>query len=179
MFVYVFAHHKKNRTVAHKCSRSGEAVSRYFNQCLLAVLKLHHMLLKTPVPISDDCTDDHWKYFKNCLGALDGTLISVALPAEHKSRYRTGKSNLATNVSRVCAQDMQFICVLPGWEGFAHDGHVLRDAISIPNGLKVVIIWWALVIVIHKDSLHHIEDKDITSIKSKGVDQKVLRSIST
>ncbi|KAL3507240.1 hypothetical protein ACH5RR_032622 [Cinchona calisaya] len=137
MFVYALAHHKKNRTVAHKFLRSGETVSRHFNQCLLAVLKLHHMLLKTPVPISDDCTDDRWKYFKNCLGALDGTLISVTPPAEHKSRYRTRKSNLATNVLGVCAPDMQFIYVLPGWEGSAHDGRVLRDAISRPNGLKV------------------------------------------
>ncbi|KAL3533009.1 hypothetical protein ACH5RR_006530 [Cinchona calisaya] len=137
MFVYVLAHHKKNRTVAHKFLRSGETVSRHFNQCLLAVLKLHHMLLKTPVLISDDCTDDRWKYFKNCLGALDGTLISVTPPAEHKSRYRTRKSNLATNVLGICAPDMQFIYVLPGWEGSAHNGRVLRDAISRPNGLKV------------------------------------------
>ncbi|XP_042471446.1 uncharacterized protein LOC122053459 [Zingiber officinale] len=32
---------------------------------------------------------------------------------------------------------MQFIYVLPGWEGSAHDGHVLRDAISRSTGLKV------------------------------------------
>ncbi|XP_037450574.1 uncharacterized protein LOC119320706 [Triticum dicoccoides] len=32
---------------------------------------------------------------------------------------------------------MQFIYILPGWEGSAHDGHVLRDAISRPNGLRV------------------------------------------
>ncbi|KAL3506879.1 hypothetical protein ACH5RR_032261 [Cinchona calisaya] len=137
MFVYVLAHHKKNRTVAHKFLRSGETVSCNFNQCLLVILKLHHMLLKTPVPISDDCTDDRWKYFKNCLGALDGTLIKVTPPAEHKSRYRTRKPNLATNVLGVCAPDMQFIHVLPTCEGSAHDGRVLRDAISRPNDLKV------------------------------------------
>ncbi|XP_039128388.1 protein ALP1-like [Dioscorea cayenensis subsp. rotundata] len=32
---------------------------------------------------------------------------------------------------------MQFIYVLSGWEGSAHDGRVLRDAITKPNGLKV------------------------------------------
>ncbi|GJY86912.1 ALP1-like protein [Tanacetum coccineum] len=32
---------------------------------------------------------------------------------------------------------MQFIYVLPGWEGSAHDGRVLRDAISRPDGLKI------------------------------------------
>lgn len=37
----------------------------------------------------------------------------------------------------VCAPDMQFIYILPGWEGSAHDGRVLRDAISRPNGLHV------------------------------------------
>ena len=42
-----------------------------------------------------------------------------------------------TNVLGVCAPDMQFIYMLPGWEGSAHDGRVLRDAISRPNGLRV------------------------------------------
>ncbi|KAK3139684.1 hypothetical protein QOZ80_5AG0387870 [Eleusine coracana subsp. coracana] len=42
-----------------------------------------------------------------------------------------------TNVLGVCAPDMQFIYVLPGWEGSAHDGRVLRDAVSRPNGLRV------------------------------------------
>nr|XP_048322164.1 uncharacterized protein LOC125419702 [Ziziphus jujuba var. spinosa] len=32
---------------------------------------------------------------------------------------------------------MEFIFVLPGWEGFASDSRVLRDAINRPNGLKV------------------------------------------
>ncbi|KAF2306430.1 hypothetical protein GH714_018010 [Hevea brasiliensis] len=41
------------------------------------------------------------------------------------------------NVLGVCSPDMQFIYVLPGWEGSTHDGRVLRDAISRPNGLKV------------------------------------------
>ncbi|XP_060675003.1 protein ALP1-like [Ziziphus jujuba] len=32
---------------------------------------------------------------------------------------------------------MEFIFVLPGWEGSASDSRVIRDAISRPNGLKV------------------------------------------
>ena len=42
-----------------------------------------------------------------------------------------------TNVLGVCAPDMQFIYVLPSWEGSAHDGRVLRDAITRPNGLRI------------------------------------------
>ena len=50
-FLYILAHHLKNRTVKNTFFRSGETVSRQFNLCLLAVLKLHYLLLKTPEPI--------------------------------------------------------------------------------------------------------------------------------
>lgn len=56
---------------------------------------------------------------------------------EERGRYRTRKGNLAMNVLGVCTPNMEFVFVLPGWEGSAHDGRILRDAISRPNGLKV------------------------------------------
>ncbi|KAG6506396.1 hypothetical protein ZIOFF_031719 [Zingiber officinale] len=136
-FIYVLAHHKKNRTISLLFHRSQETVSRHFNLCLHAILKLHHILLQTPEPISENCEDDRWKPFKGCLGALDGTFIPVTPPKEEKQRYRTRKGGIATNVLGVCSPNMQFIYVLPGWEGSAHDGRILRDAISRPTGLKV------------------------------------------
>uniref|UniRef100_A0A803LQD3 25S rRNA (uridine-N(3))-methyltransferase BMT5-like domain-containing protein n=1 Tax=Chenopodium quinoa TaxID=63459 RepID=A0A803LQD3_CHEQI len=137
MFLYTLSHHKKNRSIGHYFYRSGESVIRQFNLCLLAVLKLHHHLLKKPTPITEDCEDSRWKCFQNCLGALDGTFIKVHVPNEDRGRYRTRKENLAMNVLSVCTPNMEFVFVLPGWEGSAHDGRVLRDAISRPNGLKV------------------------------------------
>lgn len=136
-FLYTLAHHLKNRTIGRFFFRSGETVSRQFNLCLLAVLKLQHLLLKTPDPIPENSTDNTWKNFKNCLGALDGTAIKVTVPTHLKGRYRSRKADIVTNVLGVCAPDMQFIYMLPGWEGSAHDGRVLRDAISRPNGLRV------------------------------------------
>ncbi|KAL2902328.1 hypothetical protein RDABS01_027410 [Bienertia sinuspersici] len=38
--------------------RSGETVSRQFHACLLAILKLHDVLLKKPPPIQEDCHED-------------------------------------------------------------------------------------------------------------------------
>ncbi|KAJ8749125.1 hypothetical protein K2173_013732 [Erythroxylum novogranatense] len=136
-FLYVLAHHKKNRTISLLFHRSGKTISRHFNRCLLAILKLHEVLLKRPQPITEDCEDNRWKSFKGCLGALDGTLIKVTPPSDQKPRYRTRKANIATNVLGVCCPNMQFIYVLPGWEGSTHDGRVLRDAINRPDGLKV------------------------------------------
>ena len=64
MFLFTLAHHRKNRSIANYFVRSGESVSRQFNLCMHAVLKLHHHLLKKPTPIPDDCQDGRWKLFK-------------------------------------------------------------------------------------------------------------------
>ncbi|KAJ0020702.1 hypothetical protein Pint_31654 [Pistacia integerrima] len=114
-------------------SRLGETLSRKFH----IVLKMHSILLKKSEPIPENSTDECWRWFKNCLGALDGTYIRVHVDASDKPRYRTRKGEIATNVLGVCTPDMQFIYVLPRWEGSAVDGRVLRDAISRRNDLKV------------------------------------------
>ncbi|KAL7191619.1 hypothetical protein ACSBR2_023657 [Camellia fascicularis] len=160
--------------------RSGQTVSKHFNNVLKAMLRLYGLLLKKPAPITANCTNDRWSCFQNCFGALDGTYVKVLAPAIDKPRYRTRNGEIATNVLglmdvsgsvlfmyvvfipllnlincvrlfplgcwltlygntifSVCSQDMQFIYVLPGWEGSASDSWVLRDAVSRPNGLKV------------------------------------------
>ncbi|XP_021753802.1 protein ALP1-like [Chenopodium quinoa] len=73
----------------------------------------------------------------NCLGALDGTYINVNVPSQERPKYRTRKGTIAMNVLGVCAPNMQFIYVLPGWEGSAHDMRVLQNALSRPNGFRV------------------------------------------
>ncbi|XP_057249238.1 protein ALP1-like [Beta vulgaris subsp. vulgaris] len=41
------------------------------------------------------------------------------------------------NVLGVCTPNLEFVYVLPRWEGLAHDCRVLQNAISRPNGLRV------------------------------------------
>ncbi|KAK6143233.1 hypothetical protein DH2020_023581 [Rehmannia glutinosa] len=77
LFLFVLAHHKKNRVVRFDFKRSGQTVSRHFHDVLNAVLRLHTLLLVTPQPVEDNCTNPIWKWFKGCLGALDGTYIKV------------------------------------------------------------------------------------------------------
>ncbi|KAG6506626.1 hypothetical protein ZIOFF_031953 [Zingiber officinale] len=108
-------------------------------------MRLHDILLKKSEPITQDCQDERWKCFQGCLGALDGPLIKVTPPSEEKSRYRTRKGCISTNVLGVCCPNMEFIYVLPGWEGSAHDGRVLRNAISRPHGLRVPRGYYYLV----------------------------------
>ena len=74
---------------------------------------------------------------QGCLGALDGTHIDVLVSNEDKPRYRTRKGHVATNTLAVCDQQMQFVYLLPGWEGSAADSRVLKDAVSKEDGFKV------------------------------------------
>ncbi|PPD98525.1 hypothetical protein GOBAR_DD04434 [Gossypium barbadense] len=137
MFLHIISHHLKNRVIKHHFRRSEETVSRAFHSVLNAVIRLEDVLFKKPEPITADSSDTRWKWFKNCLGALDGTHIKIRVPTVDKPRYRTRKGDIATNTLGVCTPEMQFVYVLPGWEGSVADGRVLRDAISRRHGLKV------------------------------------------
>ena len=78
-------------------------------------------------------------FFKDCIGALDGTHIPCKVRASEAKPYRNRKGFLSQNVLAACSFDLQFVYVLPGWEGSASDGCVLTDAMNnkgffIPHG---------------------------------------------
>ncbi|KAB2617435.1 hypothetical protein D8674_013304 [Pyrus ussuriensis x Pyrus communis] len=62
------------------------------------------------------------KHGLDCIRAIDGTHIPASM-----SGY---------NVT-ACNFDLEFMYVLSGWEGSAHDSRVLNDALTRRNGLKV------------------------------------------
>ncbi|KAL8501761.1 hypothetical protein ACS0TY_021036 [Phlomoides rotata] len=97
------------------------------------------VLLITPVPIPEDSSDNRWRYFKGCIGALDGTYIPVKVPHSDIPRYRNCKGNVSVNVLAVCDKNMNYIYVLSGWEGSAVDSRILRDAVTRTDGLRVLM----------------------------------------
>ncbi|KAL8543844.1 hypothetical protein ACS0TY_004412 [Phlomoides rotata] len=123
MFLSILAHHKKNRVIKFDFRRSGQTVSHYVHIVLRAVLSLHTLFLVKPTPVTDDSMDSRWKWFKGCLGALDGTYINLHVPSCDKPRFRTRKGRISTN------------------EGSAADCRVLHNAVLRPNGLKVPKGW--------------------------------------
>ncbi|XP_016199600.1 uncharacterized protein LOC107640603 [Arachis ipaensis] len=96
-FLIILAHHTKNRSIQVRFYRYGETISRYFHKVLRSVLRVQSILFAKADPVSEDCVDPRWKWFKGCLGALDGTYIDVTVPKSDKSRYRTRKSRISTN----------------------------------------------------------------------------------
>ncbi|KAL8482301.1 hypothetical protein ACS0TY_028461 [Phlomoides rotata] len=117
--------------------RSDQTVSNYIHIVLRAILSLHTLFLVKATPVTDDSTDSRWKWFKGCLGALDGTYIDLHVPSCDKPHFRTRKGRISTNVLGACDRNLIFVYVLPGWEGSAADCRVLRNTVLRPNGLKV------------------------------------------
>ncbi|KAI9168799.1 hypothetical protein LWI28_002116 [Acer negundo] len=78
-----------------------------------------------------------YPYFKDCIGAIDGTHISASVIGRDKSSYCNRHEIISQNVLAACNFDLEFIYVLSGWEGSAHDSKVLNDTLSRRNRLKV------------------------------------------
>ncbi|GFY82716.1 pentatricopeptide repeat (PPR) superfamily protein [Actinidia rufa] len=88
IFLWILGHHNKNRPTKFQFLRSEETVSRHFNAVLLAVLRLYAQLWYRPQPVLANDPDPRWRWFENCVGALDGTYVPVHPPAKDRARYR-------------------------------------------------------------------------------------------
>ncbi len=89
-----------------------------------------------PLCILDDA--DFYPYFKDCIGAIDGTHIPTFVPERIRAPFRSHKGEISQNVLAACSFDLKFVYTLPGWEGSALDSHVYQDArakdFQIPEG---------------------------------------------
>jgi hypothetical protein len=79
-----------------------------------------------------------WPYFKDAIGALDGSHIHSAPPASERFAHRNRKGFISQNCLFGCSFDLLFVYSLTGWEGSATDARVYEDArssdLEIPEG---------------------------------------------
>ncbi|CAL8157103.1 unnamed protein product [Prunus armeniaca] len=78
-----------------------------------------------------------YPYFKDCIGVIDGTHILAMVRGRDLINYCNRHGKILQNVLAACKFDLEFMYVLSGWEGSAHDSKLLNDALSRRNGLKV------------------------------------------
>ncbi|XP_026397203.1 uncharacterized protein LOC113291938, partial [Papaver somniferum] len=71
-----------------------------------------------------------YPYFKDCIGDMDGTHIPAMVEKRNAAVYRNRHGITSQNVLAVCNFDLEFIYVLSGWEGSAHDSKILNDAMT-------------------------------------------------
>ena len=79
-----------------------------------------------------------WPYFKDAVGALDGSHIHSSPPACERNSYWNRKGFTSQNCLFGCSFDLQFVFTYTGWEGSATDARVyesaLLDGLDIPEG---------------------------------------------
>ncbi|KAL0385195.1 UNVERIFIED_CONTAM: hypothetical protein Sradi_2913800 [Sesamum radiatum] len=134
LFMQTVGMHKRQRDNMERFQHSLETINRRFHRVLSALCAMAPELL-TPPNFTDTHSKvannpDFYPYFKDCVGAIDGTLVPAWVPRVDQNRYRSRKGRLAQNVLAICDFDMNFTYVYAGWEGSAADARVLDHAVS-------------------------------------------------
>ncbi|KAL4328260.1 hypothetical protein AHAS_Ahas13G0182300 [Arachis hypogaea] len=117
----------------------GETVSRHFHEVLVACLRLSIKYIKPSDPefqnVHGKIKNDqrYWPFFKNAIGAIDGTHIPCVVSPSDQPKFIGRKGYPTQNIMAICDWDMCFIFALPGWEGTAHDTRVFDNAITTPT----------------------------------------------
>jgi hypothetical protein len=71
-----------------------------------------------------------WPFFKDAIGAIDGSHIHVTPKAIKHPVYCNHKGFVSQNCLFACNFDLNFMYMLTGWEGSATDARVYEDACS-------------------------------------------------
>ncbi|XP_066324536.1 uncharacterized protein [Miscanthus floridulus] len=140
MFLHVVGNNERFRVVDLTFRRSAETISRFFQKVLYVVGELRNELIVPPA------TNGHprilgskrwYPYFKDCIGAIDGTHVLARVPVKMQAVFRGRKHTITQNVLAAMDFDLRFTYVLAGWEGSTHDALILSDALERDDGLRV------------------------------------------
>ena len=90
------------------------------------------------IPAKIQWNPKFFPYFRDAIGAIDGSHIPITPPALFRPLYCNCKGCLSQNVLFTCDFNLNFTYMLTGWEGSASDTCVYGDAIGtdllIPAG---------------------------------------------
>ncbi|KAK9273745.1 hypothetical protein L1049_018555 [Liquidambar formosana] len=140
-FLYMLGHNVRNRVTSFFFYRSLETTSRHYHCVLRAIISLEDQFLKQPnrseVPPQILHSSRFFPYFKDCIGALDGTHVRVKVSPIDAPRYRGRKDYPTQNVLAACSFDLRFTYVLPGWEGTASDSRIIKNALTREDNLQI------------------------------------------
>jgi hypothetical protein len=128
-----------SRFYIHPSINAGSVLTvmgfRAFNAVLKALVLLHQQIIEQPTPSQPVPSEilhnsKFFPYFKDCVGAVDGTHIHAHIPRSEQAAWRNRKGYISQNVFAACSFDLSFTFIHAGWEGSAHDTCVLKDALQ-------------------------------------------------
>ncbi|XP_072146428.1 protein ALP1-like [Setaria viridis] len=140
IFLHVVGHNQRFRVINLSFRRSFETISRHFQEVLYAVGELRQEMIQLPsTVVHPKIVGSHrWNpYFKDCIGAIDGTHVLARVPRSIRAAFLGRKHTTTQNVLAAVDFDLRFTYILAGWEGSAHDALILNDALEREDGLRV------------------------------------------
>lgn len=91
VFCHILGHNVRLRVIGSRFNRSTETIYRYFRIALQAILKLYKHVIRPPdgtTPSTISKSRRFYPYFKDCIGALDGTHVRASVPPEIQGKFR-------------------------------------------------------------------------------------------
>lgn len=121
-----------NRHIAERWQYSMSTISGVIQEVLGMFMSARADFFVPPtldkVPPQISISPKYNTFFQHCIGALDGSHIPAVVT--DPTNWRNRKGLITQNVLVVCNFDMTISFCLTGWEGSAHDGRVLADALT-------------------------------------------------
>ncbi|XP_052177582.1 uncharacterized protein LOC127791642 [Diospyros lotus] len=153
IFLMICGYGVGNRLIQEMFNHSGETISQQFHRVLVAVNKLAIDIIK-PHPNYNDGEGYHkpnnpkyLPFFKDCIGAIDGTHVKARLPRGEEVPYIGHKGYATQNILAIVDFNMCFTFAWAGWEGSAHDARIFGEAIHrsdlnfpYPTGEKYYLV---------------------------------------
>src|SRR6266540_2234973 len=133
LFLWTLGAPESNSQVADRFEHSVSTISNKFHHVLDCVDRMagDYIVPNDPTftEVHDSLTKPRfWSHFKDAIGAIDGTHITVIVPERGKVKYTNRKGYTSQNVLAICDFDMRFTFVVAGWPGSVHDTRVWTDA---------------------------------------------------
>jgi hypothetical protein len=120
MFLYIVGNHASNRMAAERFQHSKETVSRYFNKVARALHTISEQFIKQPGP-ETQCPPEiasnskRYPWFKDCIGAINGTHIQAIFPHAKHDLWRDRKGFISQNILAGCSFNLMFTFVFAGF----------------------------------------------------------------
>uniref|UniRef100_A0A0A8YIP1 Uncharacterized protein n=1 Tax=Arundo donax TaxID=35708 RepID=A0A0A8YIP1_ARUDO len=141
-FLFMLSHNASYEDLQYEFQHSCETIHMHIMAVFDIIPALTYRFVKLVL-----VDETHWKirtdqrflpYFKNCIGAIDGTHILITISEEKQVPYRNRKGTLSQNIMLACDFDLKFTFISCGWEGSTTDARVLRSAMlggfHVPEG---------------------------------------------
>ncbi|KAJ1691833.1 hypothetical protein LUZ63_015988 [Rhynchospora breviuscula] len=140
-FLYILGHNTKHRVMSFFFHQGRATISRDFHRVINAIIELEATYFKQPdgstTPSEITNNSRFYPYFKDCIGAIDGTHFRVKVNSKEAPKYRGRKDIPTMNVLAACTPNLKFTYVLVGWPGTASDSKVLKNALKRRYSLNI------------------------------------------